>query len=382
MNESSETSVATIAVVAGSPSERLTLAAPFRRFGAKLEELERADDLRLLKATRLLMVVACEEQVSAARNVLDEGLSGRLVPVVTVAAAASVALGEEGEELLAHARELSRDQKIGGALDEEATKARARFSTDAVAIGPYRPEELPEIAPAQCEGEDDDEGGLNASGGASFENVNDKAGISMPIIGLTLAALIGALVVLIFADANEDRAEDATSNETANAPEARALLAAQDLAAHVDSRAHAFGVAFSARPSAPTSLYRPADATLEASYPVRCLQAVQQERWEDALSVCGVALAEEPQSAPLFAASLVATGSTRLAIGLLREYVESYPDDASGWIVYGDAQSRLGEVSAARAAWRNYLELEPEGRWADDVREVLESPPEDEVSQP
>lgn len=381
MNEPSETSAA-IAVVAGSPSERLALAAPFRRFGAKLEELERADDLRLINAAQLLMVVASEEQVVAARKVLDEGISGQLVPVVTVAAAASIALGEEGEELLAHARELSRDQEIGEALDEDTTKARARFSTDAVAIGPYRPEELPEIAPAQRVDDEDGEGSLNASGGASFENVNQKAGISMPIIGVTLAALIGALVVLIFADANEDRAENVTSNETSNAPEARALLAAQDLAAHIEARAQTLSDTVSARPASPPALYRPAEATLEASYPVRCLQAVQQERWEEALSVCGVALAEEPQSAPLFAASLVATGSTRLAVGLLSEYVESYPDDASGWIVYGDAQSRLGDEQQARDAWRNYLELEPDGRWADDVREVLERPPEDEAPQP
>lgn len=381
MSEPTDITPHAVAVIAESQSERFALAAPFRRFGGHLEELERADDLRLIKTAGLVMVVATPDQVAAARRLLDEDPAGRLVPVLTMASPASLSLGTEAEEMLAHARELSRDQEVGEPLDREASQQRARYSTDAVAIGPYRPDDLPQLPPPERPGEPVGDGSESAEshekveGATSFDDVNQRAGISMPIIGLTLLALIVALVVLIISDAREENSGQNASESTNNGPRERAAMAASAVGRYVGTRAEELGGQIVPLRSAPALAYRPEAATLDASSEVRCLAAVQDERWTEALSACAMAIGEEPRAAPLFAAALVATGSTPLAVGLLREYVTEEEGDASGWIIYGDALSRLGDESEARRAWQRYLELDPEGRWAADVRRVLEEEP-------
>jgi tetratricopeptide (TPR) repeat protein len=56
----------------------------------------------------------------------------------------------------------------------------------------------------------------------------------------------------------------------------------------------------------------------------------------------------------------------------LRRAVQVDPASAPAWLALGEVHLERGEAAEARAAYERYLEIEPRGRWARDVRQVLE----------
>jgi Flp pilus assembly protein TadD len=55
----------------------------------------------------------------------------------------------------------------------------------------------------------------------------------------------------------------------------------------------------------------------------------------------------------------------------LRRAVRVDPGSAAAWLALGEVHLARGEAAEARAAYERYLEIEPRGRWARDVRQVL-----------
>jgi Flp pilus assembly protein TadD len=70
--------------------------------------------------------------------------------------------------------------------------------------------------------------------------------------------------------------------------------------------------------------------------------------------------------------ALYDAGRTAEAGVELRRAVEVDPGSAPAWLALGEVHLARGEAAAARAAYERYLELEPRGRWARDVRQVLD----------
>jgi Flp pilus assembly protein TadD len=56
---------------------------------------------------------------------------------------------------------------------------------------------------------------------------------------------------------------------------------------------------------------------------------------------------------------------------VLRRATAIDPDNAEAWLTLGEVHLSRREIAEARAAYRRYLELEPRGRYAEDVRQVL-----------
>ena len=64
-------------------------------------------------------------------------------------------------------------------------------------------------------------------------------------------------------------------------------------------------------------------------------------------------------------------GSYRAAARRFEEAVKWNPGLAEAWLRLGEARAKLGWDKDAREAWTKYLELEPEGKQAKDVRKRL-----------
>jgi Flp pilus assembly protein TadD len=64
-------------------------------------------------------------------------------------------------------------------------------------------------------------------------------------------------------------------------------------------------------------------------------------------------------------------GRTAEAGAELRRAVAVGPGNADAWLALGEVLRARGEVAGARAAYERYLELDPGGRWAPDVRQAL-----------
>jgi CheY-like chemotaxis protein len=69
--------------------------------------------------------------------------------------------------------------------------------------------------------------------------------------------------------------------------------------------------------------------------------------------------------------ALYDAGRTAEAGVELRRAVRVDPGSAAAWLALGEVHLARGEAAEARAAYERYLEIEPRGRWARDVRQVL-----------
>lgn len=64
-------------------------------------------------------------------------------------------------------------------------------------------------------------------------------------------------------------------------------------------------------------------------------------------------------------------GSFRAAARRFEEATKWDPSSGEAWFHLGEAQAKLKDDKAARAAWEKYLEVEPEGKQAAEVRKKL-----------
>ena len=64
-------------------------------------------------------------------------------------------------------------------------------------------------------------------------------------------------------------------------------------------------------------------------------------------------------------------GSYKAAMRRYEESVKWDPNSPEGWYKLGEANAKLGDDRAARQAWTKYLELEPEGKYAQALKKRL-----------
>ena len=67
-------------------------------------------------------------------------------------------------------------------------------------------------------------------------------------------------------------------------------------------------------------------------------------------------------------------GSYRAAVKRFEESVKWDPNSAEGWYKLGEARFKIsGQEKEAREAWAKYLEIEPDGKYAAEVKKRLAS---------
>jgi tetratricopeptide (TPR) repeat protein len=65
-------------------------------------------------------------------------------------------------------------------------------------------------------------------------------------------------------------------------------------------------------------------------------------------------------------------GDFRAAAGRFTEATKWNNGNAQAWLRLGDAEERMNDLTSARSAWEKYLELDPKGKSAPEVRKKIE----------
>jgi DNA-binding response OmpR family regulator len=107
-------------------------------------------------------------------------------------------------------------------------------------------------------------------------------------------------------------------------------------------------------------------------------RAIQAERFKSAVVHFRKALKHQPESGEAMAGLGIAlvssdpnTAGYREAVQLLSEAVKLQPENARAWLSLGIAYQVLGRDKQAVAPYRQYLALEPSGKFAGEVRSAL-----------
>jgi hypothetical protein len=107
-----------------------------------------------------------------------------------------------------------------------------------------------------------------------------------------------------------------------------------------------------------------------------CKRAFEGRRSKDVLALCSQAFTNDPQSAEV-AVMLAKTefdrGRVRQALEWSKKAIALDADRADAYVFLGGAEQAVGRMSAAKTAYKRYLELSPQGRYASDLRAVLAS---------
>jgi tetratricopeptide (TPR) repeat protein len=107
-----------------------------------------------------------------------------------------------------------------------------------------------------------------------------------------------------------------------------------------------------------------------------CRIAFAQHRPSEVIERCAQAFSKNPDSADI-AAMLAKTefdrGHSRQALDWAKKAVTIDENHADAYVYLGGAEQAAGHPSAARAAYKRYLQLAPRGRYAADLRAVLRS---------
>lgn len=107
-----------------------------------------------------------------------------------------------------------------------------------------------------------------------------------------------------------------------------------------------------------------------------CKKAYDRHRAKDVVLSCGQAFASNPQSAEI-AVMLAKTeferGHARQSLDWARKALVLDESQADAYVFLGGGEQAAGHAAAARAAYRRYLQLSPQGRYAADLRAVLRS---------
>jgi len=105
-----------------------------------------------------------------------------------------------------------------------------------------------------------------------------------------------------------------------------------------------------------------------------CRKAIDRRHAKDVLAACPQAIDTTPQSAELavvLARTEFERGRARQALDWAKKAVELDAGQAEAYVYLGGAEQAAGRPSAAKAAYRRYLQLAPQGRHAADLRAVL-----------
>jgi tetratricopeptide (TPR) repeat protein len=167
-------------------------------------------------------------------------------------------------------------------------------------------------------------------------------------------------------------AETAAAPAIAPPPSTAAIAVAQPAPAAAPVRP-----AVAPAPPAPAAVpvAAPAEAAADEAI-AECKQAHARHHRREALALCEHALDGHPGSADV--ATILAEleyDRARFAPALTwaRKAIALDDQRAAAYVFLGGAEQALGHAAAARVAYRRYLDLDPHGRHAADVRAVLAS---------
>jgi hypothetical protein len=108
-----------------------------------------------------------------------------------------------------------------------------------------------------------------------------------------------------------------------------------------------------------------------------CRDAFGQKRPKDVLDSCGRAFEAHASGdlAVLVAESELDRGRAASALTWAQKAVAADPNIADAYVFIGTAEQQAGHPQAARTAYLKYLELAPEGRFAQDLKAVVAGMP-------
>jgi CheY-like chemotaxis protein len=105
-----------------------------------------------------------------------------------------------------------------------------------------------------------------------------------------------------------------------------------------------------------------------------CRMAFEQNRMRDAEAACTAARDANPESADahgLLAHSLFNRNKKREALASAERAVKLNPKLADAYVIIGGVRQEDGDVEEARRAYQRYLDLEPKGSFAADLRAII-----------
>lgn len=107
-----------------------------------------------------------------------------------------------------------------------------------------------------------------------------------------------------------------------------------------------------------------------------CRKAYRRARAREAVVACGKALALKPDSAEIMtilANAELDRGKNAEALAWADKAIAIDPANSDAYLVAGAVQQQVGKRAEAKRAYEKYLEFAPRGKYAEDVRALLES---------
>ena len=135
-------------------------------------------------------------------------------------------------------------------------------------------------------------------------------------------------------------------------------------------------------PAAPVPQEAPmAQAALVTPLPpddtqARCQLAIRGKRSKDILAVCPAAVSDDPIAADIAVALArieFDRGRSAQASAWSKKAIAANPETADAYVFLGGAEQSAGHGKAAKQAYQQYLRLAPAGRYAADLRAIVNS---------
>jgi CheY-like chemotaxis protein len=108
-----------------------------------------------------------------------------------------------------------------------------------------------------------------------------------------------------------------------------------------------------------------------------CRQAFTENRVKDAETACVAAKdanPDSPEACALLGHALFSRKKRREALQWAERAVALDPRRADAYVIIGGVKQAANETEAAKAAYKKYLELAPDGQYASDLRAIVDSP--------
>ena len=126
----------------------------------------------------------------------------------------------------------------------------------------------------------------------------------------------------------------------------------------------------------PTQPVAPTAQAASGGTQARCQEAIRGKRNRDILAVCPAAISDDPNVADI-AVTLARIefdrGRSAQASAWSKKAIAANPDVADAYVFLGGAEQNGGHGKAAKQAYQHYLRLAPTGRYAADLRAIVNS---------
>ncbi len=120
----------------------------------------------------------------------------------------------------------------------------------------------------------------------------------------------------------------------------------------------------------------PAAQVVPDNTQARCQDAIRGKRSKDILAVCPAAVSDDASAADV-AVTLARIefdrGRSTQASAWSKKAIAANPEAADAYVFLGGAEQNAGHGKAAKQAYQHYLQLAPTGRYAADLRVIVNS---------